>query len=143
MTAARQFFRFGCVGVAGFLVDWAVVSIVLHLGASFYLARAISYLCAATSTWFLNRAWTFSRTDQSAWAQWLAFLAANALGGAINYGVSVLLVTFGGPVMRLHPGLPVAAGSLAGMCINFALSRRFVFRQATPKPQNSGKDTGK
>lgn len=125
---SRQFIRFGCVGAAGFLVDWAVVSLALAGGTGFYLARAISYLCAATFTWFLNRLWTFSGTRRNPVAQWLAFLLANSLGGAINYGVSAAIVAVYGRVMETHAVIPVAAGSLAGLCANFMLSSRFVFR---------------
>jgi putative flippase GtrA len=115
------------VGVAGFFVDWACLTLFLWLGAGFVLGRALSYLCAATVTWALNRFWTFASTDPLLLRQAVRFISANALGGAVNYGVSVMLAVTLPAVFAAHPGLAVAAGSLTGLAVNFFLSERFVF----------------
>ena len=49
------------------------------------------------------------------------------VGGALNYGVSVLLVITLPNLFGAYPALAVAAGSLAGLAANFTLSKRFVF----------------
>ena len=122
----QQFLRFGVVGVIGFVVDTAVLYAGLALGAGLYLGRAVSYVAAATTTWALNRAWTFRtrRAGPGVAAQWARFAALNLVGFAANYGTYAALVAF----TATHPVLAVAAGSLAGMGFNFALSRRYVFR---------------
>jgi putative flippase GtrA len=56
----------------------------------------------------------------------LRYLAANAIGGLANYATYALLVATVEPVRR-WPVLAVAAGSVAGLLLNFFLSRRFVF----------------
>ena len=126
----RQFLAFGVVGVAGFVVDAGVLTLMLHLTAAGpYLGRVVSFLCAATFTWALNRIFTFRNqgTHHTLGAQWLRFLLANALGGFVNFGVySLLLSTVA--VFAAHPVLGVAAGSLSGLAVNFTLSRLFVFQ---------------
>lgn len=125
---AQDFLRFGVVGVAGFVVDAGVLYGMLALGAGLYGGRAVSYLAAATATWALNRAWTFrGRGAGPVHRQWALFLVVNLLGFALNYGTYAVLVTFV-PFVAAHPVLGVAAGAIAGMFTNFALSRRLVFR---------------
>lgn len=125
-----QFLRFGVVGTAGFVMDTAVLYAMLALGAGPYGGRVASYLAAASLTFALNRAWTFSTAEQRPVArQWGAFVLLNLLGFAANYGTYAALIT-GSATVAAHPVLGVAAGSIAGMFINFAISRRFVFRAA-------------
>jgi len=125
---ALQFLQFGVVGTIGFVVDTAVLYGGLALGLGLYGGRALSYVAAATTTWALNRAWTFRSADQAPAArQWAVFVLVNLLGFACNYGTYALLVA-GVPFVAAHPVLGVAAGSLAGMVGNFVLSRRYVFR---------------
>jgi len=124
---AGQLLRFSAVGVVGFAVDTATLYAALELGAGLYTGRLASYLTAATVTWALNRRFTFSdrRTDRLA-TEWVRFLAANGVGGAINYFTYAALVATL-PYVAAHPWLAVAAGSLAGLAVNFTLSRRLVF----------------
>jgi putative flippase GtrA len=129
-----QLLRFGVVGTIGFVVDTAVLYAGLALGLGLYLGRAVSYLVAATTTWALNRAWTFRGLgDGPALRQWAVFVAVNLVGFACNYGTYAALV---GSVVFVaqHPVIGVAAGSLAGMIGNFLLSRRFVFGVAKRRP---------
>ncbi len=125
-----QFLRFGVVGTAGFVMDTAVLYAMLALGLGPYAGRVVSYLAAATLTFALNRAWTFSGAARAPVArQWGAFVLLNLLGFAANYGTYAALVA-GSATVAAHPVLGVAAGSIAGMFINFSVSRRFVFRAA-------------
>lgn len=124
---AMQFGRFGVVGTVGFLVDTAVLYLSLAVGLGLYSGRVVSYLMAATTTWALNRAWTFrGHGSGPATRQWALFLLVNLVGFACNYGTYALLVA-GVPFAADHPIVAVAAGSLAGMIGNFLLSRRYVF----------------
>lgn len=124
-----QFLRFGVVGTVGFLVDAAVLLGMLALGLGPYGGRVISYLAATSTTFALNRAWTFrtARRDTPVATQWGRFLALNLVGFAANYGTYAALIA-SVPLVAAHPVLGVAAGSVAGMFINFGLSRRFVFK---------------
>ena len=79
-------------------------------------------------TWALNRAWTFrGRGAGSKLGQWARFLAANSPGLLLNRGTyEVLVLSF--PLFREYPFLATAAGTAAGMFVNFGLARRLVFR---------------
>lgn len=129
LQLSGEVFRFGVVGVAGFIVDASVLTLGLWAGAGPWLGRVLSYIAAATITFSLNRAWTFRTADRSRSAarDWGLFLLVNLVGFACNYGTYAALIG-GVPLMRDFPVLAVAAGSLAGMVGNFLLSRRYVFR---------------
>jgi putative flippase GtrA len=124
-----QFLRFGVVGTVGVLVDAAVLYAALWAGAGLYGGRALSYLAAASTTYALNRAWTFRAAPRDAPVarQWLLFLLVNLAGFVVNFGTYALLIETW-PLAAAHPVLAVAAGALAGMTGNFLLSRRLVFR---------------
>jgi putative flippase GtrA len=124
---AGELYRFGAVGVAGFVVDSAVLTAGLALGLGPWLGRVVSYVIAASTTFALNRAWTYRSAPRDAVARrWAIFLAVNLVGFVCNYGAYAALMT-GVPLVAAHPVLGVAAGSLAGMVGNFLLSRRYVF----------------
>jgi putative flippase GtrA len=119
------------VGVIGLGVDIAVLYLCLEIsGLGLYSSRVVSYLAAATTTWALNRAFTFSGNHAGKiHHQWARFVAVNALGGAVNYAVYAALISSGDP-FTAHPALAVAAGSLAGLFFNFTASKKLVFRRA-------------
>ena len=125
----EQFLRFGVVGTVGFLVDSAVLLGMMAAGLGPYGGRVVSYIAAASATFVLNRAWTFrtARRDAPVASQWGRFLLLNLVGFAANYGTYAALITTV-PLVAAYPVLGVAAGSIAGMFINFGLSRRFVFQ---------------
>jgi putative flippase GtrA len=129
----RQFIRFGLIGTAGFVVDSATLYGAMHLfGLDRYTGRLLSWFVAATFTWVMNRRFTFL-DRRPPFRQWLAFLAANAIGGAINYTVYAALVTFV-PAVAETPILGVAAGSIAGLFFNFTASKLVVFRRKHQSP---------
>jgi len=131
---ALPLFRFAVVGTGGFVVDTAVLYSMLALGLDRYSGRAVSYLCAATFTWFGNRTITFADARatgaRDTAAEWLRFLVSNLGGGAVNYGVYAALVS-SSELVFAHPVLGVAAGALSGMTVNYFASRWLVF---TSKP---------
>ncbi len=123
-------FRFGLVGVAGYVVDVAVLLAVVRLGVDPFTARVPSFLAAASCTWFLNRRFTFR--DPAARSgpvrrQWALFVLLMLPGAALNYGTYALLLAQW-DLARHVLALPVAAGALAGMTLNFVVSKFVVFR---------------
>jgi len=123
-----QFGMFGAVGLVGFVIDTATVYALWH-AVGLYVAGIAAYFTAATGTWFCNRVWTFRHIARAEpWhVQWRRFLAANLTGFVINRGIYALLVTFV-DVAAQQPVIAVFAGALAGMTLNFNLSRKMVFR---------------
>ena len=124
---AVEFARFGIVGTIGYLVDTAVVYAlkgVMGLGP----AGLPSFIVAATVTWALNRAWTWrGRGSASRLRQWARFLAVSSPGLLVNRSVYEALVYLV-PICMAYPFLATAAGTGAGLTLNFTLSRKLVFR---------------
>ena len=138
---SAQFLRFGVVGIAGFAVDAGVLRGLIELGFGYYGGRAISFLTAATTTWILNRSFTFRRDAPSAFAhpaaEWVSYLGLMLIGGMANYGTYALAVESSETVHR-YPELGVALGSLAGMVINFWSAKRMVFERPQRTPSGRG-----
>ena len=103
MKLQRQFLFFCAVGVAGLVVDVGVLY-ALAPWLDWYLARLVSFLCAATATWALNRRFTFqarqAEPPSRVARQYLGYLSAMAVGGAINYACYVaVMACFKGPAV--------------------------------------------
>ena len=123
-----QFANFAIVGGLGFLVDAGVLWLAMEIGMDFHAGRVMSFLSAASFTWLLNRRHTFRpRTGRNWLKEWLCYLLAMLVGGAVNLGASFACYRVF-DVVRQWPVLAVAAGATAGMLINFFVARRFVFR---------------
>jgi putative flippase GtrA len=135
----RQALGFAAVGVLGFFVDAGTLMAGRSLlGLDLYSARALSYVAAVTSTWALNRAFTFKEyASASRLREWAHFFAANTVGGAVNLGIYAALVNYV-PLVHQLPVLGVVAGSLSGMSVNFTLSRIFVFRTSIVRAPGTG-----
>ncbi len=126
LLVLQQFARFGTVGAAGAVVDIATVyATMATLGL--YAAGLAAYFAAVTTTWALNRAWTFAGRGGGLVRQWMLFVAANGVGFVLNRGTFTLLVLLV-PVCARHPVIAILAGVGAGMFANFNLSRTVVFR---------------
>lgn len=123
-----QLLKFAVVGTVGFGVDAGVLMVGLRgLGWGPYGARLLSFVAAVTVTWWLNRRFTFAVQQAPTQAEWLRYAGLMLLGGAVNYGVYALLVATL-PWVREQPWLGVAAGSVAGLGLNFLTSRRLLRR---------------
>jgi putative flippase GtrA len=126
---ATQFGKFGVVGTAGFLVDNAFVYTAHYkFGIGLILAGILSFFVAGSSNWLLNRLWTFRGVSKGRLHyEWMRYLASNAAGFILNRGIYIALITTS-VLCRHHPILALAAGSIGGLGVNFAMSRRIVFR---------------
>jgi putative flippase GtrA len=122
-----QFLRFGVIGTLGFVWDTMIVYALSPL-LGVYVAGVVSYLIVASINWGLNRIWTYRNVSHGVrHRQLMMFLLANSVGLVLNRGTyAVLIASF--PVCRIYLVLPVAAGGICGMFVNFYLSRRLVFK---------------
>jgi putative flippase GtrA len=120
------FIRFALVGVIGFVVDAGVVAFLVRvLGIGAYQARLGSYLAAVTTTWWLNRQFTFE-SKSAPLRQFIAFLLTNSFGAGINLAVYAGIIAWRGSAGWI-PIMAVGAGSLAGLGCNFIFSSKLVF----------------
>ncbi len=126
-----QFVRFSIVGVVGLVVDVSVLLFVMNFfGAGPYAGRAVSFLCAATSTWYMNRHFTFAkRPDVHKGKEWLLFVLCGTIAGLLNYGAYALFVFLVG-LNSWSAIVGVGLGSCTGLLLNYTLSRHIVFRHS-------------
>lgn len=95
-----------------------------------YLARALSFFSAMTTTWLINRTITFSVSDQlSIHHEFIRYFLTSLIGGAVNLLIYLLLIYSFSPPALILP-LVVAIGSLAGMILNYLLAKQLIYFQA-------------
>lgn len=138
MTVGRQLPRFVVAGAIGFVVDAGLLYVALAAGLDYYTGRLLSFCAAVLTTWLINRSWTFEAhgTPPSV-AEFARYFSAMALGGAVNYGTYAVIVS-SAPRTAWLPLVAVAAGSIAGLGVNFATARNWVFNSgARPQAGNS------
>lgn len=122
----RRFLRFGVVGVIGFAVDAVVLYIVMKgFGAGPLSGRAVSIAAAMTSTWLLNRIFTFRVKSPARPNEVVRYAAVKGVGLIANLSVYSGLVLVS--PSHAYPLVPLIVASFASMAINFSLVKRFVF----------------
>jgi putative flippase GtrA len=122
------FWRFGLVGVGGLLVDLAVLyAVIWGFMLTPVAAKVVSFLAAATFTWWMNRKYTFGHSGKALLHEWASFLATNALGGVVNFSVYTAMVTQLLPLVWM-PALATAVGSISGLSFNYFGSKYLVFK---------------
>jgi len=127
--AWTEFVQFGIVGSTGVVVDLAFyLSVQAIFLVDHKIARAISFVGAASWNWAFNRLITFThREKMSKLIQWPAFLMTSSLGFAVNWGTYVTLTSYV-PFFGMHKIMALLIGVLMGMGLNFMMARLFVFR---------------
>ena len=139
----RRLAIFSMVGVVGFVVDAGVLQLlVLGLAWDRYSGRLISFLFAATATWLLNRRYTFrGPRKHSLGVEWARYILAMSGGFACNFCAYSALVYFFN-VDRQWLILAVAAGSVAGLGVNYTASHYWVYRHQRRPAADAGESAG-
>ena len=128
----RALLFFGLAGALGYVVDAGVLMLAAP-EAGPYVARLLSFFAAVFTTWIVNRRLTFAdrHSELPLHREFLRYLVVCLGGGSVNLVVYFFIVfMFGLAGWWLLIG--VAIGSLAGMGINFAFSKRYVFSAKKP-----------
>jgi putative flippase GtrA len=123
----RPILLFAIAGGVGYVVDGAILLLMApYLGP--YAGRLVSFCVAVLATWLINRQLAFrgTRSKRALHRELLRYFIVSLGGGSVTLGVYALIVfifSFSG----LWLLVALAAGALAGLVVNFTLSRRFVF----------------
>jgi putative flippase GtrA len=123
----RQFASFVIAGGLGFVVDVGVLYGALALGAGLIFGRLLSFVAAATATWLFNRRYTFSATG-NAWREWLRYMSVMLVGMLVNFSAYSLALWLVQGDWWWRPAMAVAVGSAAGLFVNFANAKLFVYK---------------
>jgi putative flippase GtrA len=122
--------KFLAVGAAGFAVDAGLLTVLAQAaGWNVYAARAVSFACAVSVTYLLNRRWAFRRTAAPAihGTEYARYLTVQVIAAFLNLAIFVVLVA-ALPALRALPVVPLAAGAAFGLALNYAGARMWVFR---------------
>lgn len=125
----HQFSRYVAVGTIGFVVDAALLWMLMEWGLDAYLARGISFPVAVFTTWYLNRLWTFRDRPGSAIAKQLyRYFAIQSFGLILNLAVYAVTISLLG-ASQLNAMAGLAFGSALGLVANFSGMRILVFKK--------------
>jgi putative flippase GtrA len=129
----KQLMHFAFAGTIGYIVDACMLLLVLPWTGP-YIGRVVSFACAVFTTWVINRSLIFrhQNSNKPTRQEFSLYFLTTLGGAAVNFTGYFLIVYYIGPSANTLP-LAVAAGSLAGMMVNFWLSKRFVFTSARKK----------
>jgi putative flippase GtrA len=137
----KQLAWFGVGGAIGGIVDAGLVQLLVSVGhANPYVARLVSFLCAATATWAFNREVTFpERGNYTLFGEWSRYVLAMLAGFAVNYAAYTALVHY---FVFFHtwPGIGAIVGGMPGSAVNFLGARQWVFSKSlNPRVDKSRK----
>lgn len=94
-----RFLKFCVVGVIGFVVDFGIMNLLLHLTGNARLASTVSFIAAVISNFIWNRYWTYPDSREKPLMQQLGqFFLINVIGLGIRY---LLFLTIDQPIINL------------------------------------------
>ena len=135
MKFITKFLLFSIAGTIGFVVDVGVLYLLKEVLGP-YLGRLVSFVAAVATTFAFNRWITFAA--QYAGGRLLVafrnYFMAMLGGGFVNYATYAALIATQ-PLVAATPVIGVAAGSIAGLAVNFMLANNLVFRPG-PAPKD-------
>jgi putative flippase GtrA len=126
----KRLLLFAVAGGAGFLVDAGVLALLLHMTPLGPLVARIGAIAAAMLfTFWLNRTFTFGRSDRSLAAEGARYGGVGIGAALINYAVySAIVLAF----PALWPVFALAIASAIAMLWSFLGYSRFVFGPSSP-----------
>jgi putative flippase GtrA len=133
-----QIVKFLEVGVLNTLIDIGILNLLVWLTgvtSGFGLAplNTVSFLTAATNSYFWNKFWTFKKGKEKRRGEFLQFLIISAIGWGINTGIVVLGTTYLAPIANLSAGAWVnimkLTATFVSMTWNFIGYKFIVFKK--------------
>ena len=118
-----QFIKFSVVGTFGFGVDVCVFYLFTQI-CNLGLARIIAFLVAVIFTFLLNRSFTFLVEKKTGFLpEFIKYFFSMILVGLANLATSLYLL-YQIKFFENYQFIPLALGSVAGLLINFSLSKK-------------------
>lgn len=120
-----QLVQFCIVGASGYVVNLVVFSIAFHLLGMHHITAAIlAFWVAWTNNFLLNRQWTFSGAEGSAWAHAARYLMVSLFSLGLNLVILESLLRGFSIAETLAQAIAIVAVTPVG----FLLNRRWAFR---------------
>jgi putative flippase GtrA len=118
------------VGGIGFVIDAGILALLVHgLGLDPLLSRLVSFPCAMTVTWYLNRRVTFSHAVSSkSGREWFRYALVSMAGNLVNFIVYAACIRLS-QHMYAYPEIALAIAAIIALVFNYLGFSRFAFRQ--------------
>lgn len=130
--------KFLMVGALNTLIDFGVLNLLLVLtsvreGIFYSLIKIVSFLCAATNSYFWNKFWVFKNNKEISWKEYGEFLSLASVAGFIDVFLSSLVVSFINPPFSfitplIWANISAAVGSAPATLIRFFGYKKLVFK---------------
>ena len=92
------------------------------------------FAVAVTTTLLLNRAFTFRQASHHGpWRQAVIYLAVQGAGAGANFATYAAAIAIF-PALERMLLIPLAMGSIAGLCLTFLGSKHIAFKPAVGRP---------
>lgn len=130
LPAPQRMLRFLVTGSSGFIVDAAVMTLLINAGPlDPAWARTISFPVALAVTWVLNRVWAFGDRERPRLGREFAgYVLIQLASFAANYMMFLLLVT-GWLSIQLVPVLALAVASAVAAVLTYVLLNCGLYRR--------------
>lgn len=122
--------RFLAVGGSGAVVDLSAFAGLLTVGVPVAAARGLAVLLAMTANYIGNERFTFRPARGLSWTRYGQFCGACAVGAAVNWLVSLVILRWSGWGAG-WPMAAAAAGIVAGAWFNYQICRGWIFSRPT------------
>ncbi len=144
--AIGQFVRFGLIGGLNTGVDLVILNILMFStgffsGTPYTFFKSISFIFAATFSYFMNKKWAFKDNSKEKSVQKFSqFFAVSLVGMVINVSVASLVVTYLQPLIttqiaflafgpKIWGSIGALFGTAIGLIWNFVGYKFFVFKK--------------
>ncbi len=122
---STQLTRFVLVGGVAAIVDYGSYQALLATGLWVHLAKALGFIAGTTTTYLINRRWTFQgRGDR---AEFASVMALYGITFVVQVGMNAAMLALLPPIRgEITCAFVVAQGTAT--CINFIVQRTVIFR---------------
>ncbi len=134
-----QIAKFGLVGALNTFIDFGILNTAIILvetasGIHFPIFKGISFIAAATNSYFWNKHWTFEKKESLfASGEFAKFIAVTFVGFLLNVGSASLIVNIVGPQYGIGENLWANIGAFVAVFVafiwNFIGSKLIVFKK--------------
>lgn len=116
-----QFAKFLLVGALNTIIDLGVLNLLMRItgiyfGRLFSIFKGISFIGAATNSYFWNKHWTFEKGEKTfASSEYFQFLIVVGVGLLLNVGIASFLVNILGPQFGISEKLRANIGAFVAV----------------------------
>lgn len=113
---------------ANFLVLYLLSNV---LGISPYFAQILGLWASITTSWWINRTWTFPAQNSPSVKEYFSYVASMLVSSAVNYLCFVLVLQVD-PFFTANPAIALIPSTCVSMFVSYFGMKLFVFKK-TPE----------